>query len=152
MSRPDSTSTSIRKFDPAIAKHLISTYGRDWPDDVELWEKVPTEGHNQHWIDVLSSEAAREDEAGDPLIEQFYLSPVDTTEVIRQLGKQIDGLKQLKIDRIEKSWPGPIQGKEFIDGQIDGLRTAIGLIRGSYEFTIGESTDTRAVTDEDLSW
>ena len=72
--RPDLVSISIRKLDPAIAKYLIDNYGAGWPDDVELWEKVPTDGDNRHWIDVLSGKAAKDDEAGDPLVDQFYLT------------------------------------------------------------------------------
>jgi hypothetical protein len=127
--RPDSVSISIRKLDPTIAKYLIDTYGAGWPDDVELWEKVPTDGDNRHWIDVLSGKAAKADEAGDPLVDQFYLTNVDTTELIRDLGKLIDAKKQ------EKS------GKEspYLDGQIVGLRTAIKAIQGDNAFTVGES-------------
>lgn len=136
--RPDSVSISIRKLDPTMAKYLIDNYGAGWPDDVELWEKVPTDGDNRHWIDVLSGKAAKEDEAGDPLVDQFHLSPVDITDVVRQLGKIIDTRKQLIKDRSEKSWPGPIQDREYIDGQIDGLRQAIKLIQGKNEFTVGE--------------
>lgn len=80
--RPDLVSISIRKLDPAIAKYLIDNYGAGWPDDVELWEKVPTDGDNRHWIDVLSGKAAKDDEAGDPLVDQFFLSNNPCDEIM----------------------------------------------------------------------
>ena len=135
-------SISIRKLDPAIAKYLIGAYGHDWPDDVELWEKVPMEGDSTYWIDVLSEKAMKEDEAGDPLVDQIYLSNMDSTETIRQIGKLIDAKKQEKSERKNGRSANSSQSQmdvAYLDGQIEGLRMAIRALQGKDEVQDGSA-------------
>lgn len=141
--KEESATFTIRKCRPELAAYLKAQYGDKLPTDVEFWEKLPTKEDGRYWIDALSQKAIDDDpEVGDPVVEQYYITDIDTTEIIRQLGKLIDAKKQEISDRANGRTAGTMQGREdvaYLTGQMDGLRTAIKLVQGKDEFTVGES-------------
>lgn len=136
---------SFCKCNPEIAAYLKAQYGDKLPADVEFWEKLPTNSDGRYWIDALSQKAIDDDlEIGDPSVGQYYITDKDLTDIIRQLGKLIDAKKQEISERGNGRIAGTRQGLQdvaYLTGQMDGLRSAIKLIQGNNDFTVGESAN-----------
>lgn len=143
--KEEPATVSFRKCNPEIAVYLKAQYGDKLPADVEFWEKLPTNSDGRYWIDALSQKAIDDDpEIGDPSAGQYYITDKDITDTIRQLGKLIDAKKQEISERGNGRMAGTRQGLQdvaYLTGQMDGLRSAIKLIQGNNNFTVGESAN-----------